>query len=140
MKTISDIIKRVMVQKEVRKWDNLYWAIDLHDTVITGKYNKFNDGSELYPHAKEVLDYLYNSKVHRTILWTSSYEDAVSDILNRFDLKFHYFNINPECSNNQLCDFSKKFYFNILLDDKAGFDGTVDWLEIKKVLFKEPIS
>ena len=134
MKTISEIINRVLEQKKTRKWDNLYWAIDLHDTVITGKYNKFNDGAELYPHAKEVLDYLYNSKVHRTILWTSSYEDAVNDILKRFDLKFHYFNINPECPNNQLCDFSKKFYFNILLDDKASFDGTTDWLEIKNAL------
>ena len=136
MKSIRDIIKHTFEQKEIRKWNKIYWAIDLHDTVITGKYNKFNTGAEIYPACKEVLDYLYNSNLHRTILWTSSYDDSVKDILKRYDLKFHYFNENPECPSTDMCDFGDKFYFNILLDDKAGFSGKTDWFEIKNILIE----
>ena len=32
--------------------------------------------------------------------------------------------------------FEKKFYFNILLDDKAGFDPETDWSVIKEYLNK----
>jgi hypothetical protein len=56
--------------------------------------------------------------------------------MDKHDLQFHYVNHNPECPSDELCDFSKKFYMNILLDDKAGFDATTDWLEIKNELIK----
>ena len=134
MKTWKHIIESTLNQKSVRGWDKLYWSIDLHDTVITGKYNKFNLGAELYPYAKETLEFLYKSETHRTILWTSSYNDAILDLCKRFGLNFHYFNENPECPNGELCDFSKKFYFNFLIDDKSGFDGNVDWEEIYRIL------
>jgi hypothetical protein len=90
----------------------------------------------LYPCAKEVLDVLYDSQLHRTILWTSSHHDAVTNVTNTFGLKFHYFNENPECSNTEMCDFGRKFYFNILIDDKAGFDGNYDWWLIKMAFLK----
>lgn len=134
MKTWTQIIKDTIAQKQIRKWDKLYWCIDLHDTIITGKYNKFNVGSTIYPDAKLVLDYLYDSKEHVTTLWTSSHFDSATDVVNRFDLRFNYVNVNPECPNTELCDFDIKFYFNFLLDDKSGFCGETDWTEIKLAL------
>jgi hypothetical protein len=135
MRTWKKIISDVLEQKKQRGWEKLYWAVDLHDTVITGKYNKFNHGSALLPGAKNVLDYLYNHESHRTILWTSSYKEAAMDACQLFDLKFHYFNENPECPNSDLCDFQRKIYFNFLLDDKAGFDAVNgDWFEIYDAL------
>jgi len=136
MKSIRDIIKHTFEQKEIRKWNKIYWAIDLHDTVIEGKYNRMNSGAMLYPVAKEVLDVLYKSNLHKTILWTSSHSDSINDILRRHDLKFHYINENPECKSTELCDFSQKFYFNILLDDKSGYVGATDWQEIKSTLIE----
>jgi hypothetical protein len=134
MRTIADNIRFALAQKTIRNWDTLYWAIDLHDTVITGKYNRFNEGAVLYPDAKVVLDFLHKSQDHRTILWTSSYQDSVANVLAKFDLKFHYLNENPECKSGELCDFRQKLYFNILLDDKAGFVGETDWTAIRNVL------
>jgi hypothetical protein len=139
MKTLSELLEFTYEQKKKRNWNHIYWAIDLHDTVITGKYNKFNEGSIIYPYAKEVLDFLYQSNVHRTILWTSSFDDSVSNILGRFDLNFHYFNENPECPNTDICNFSEKFYFNILLDDKSGFDGN-DWKTIREFLITSELT
>jgi hypothetical protein len=136
MKTWKKIIDDVFEQKKSRGWTKLYWAIDLHDTVITGKYNLHNTGSEIYPYAKEVLDFLYRSEIHRTILWTSSYQTSIDEVIRRFGLKFHYIGKNPECPNTDLCSFDGKFYFNFLLDDKAGFDPYSDWEEIYKSLLK----
>jgi hypothetical protein len=134
MKSISQIIRHAYEQKVIRKWEYLTWCFDLHDTAIVGKYNKMNAGATIYPYARDVLDFLYTSKFNKTILWTSSYNESIQDILKRFDLKFHYINENPLCSNTEMCDFSKKFYFNLLFDDKSGFQGEYDWLEIKNTL------
>ena len=134
MKTWTQIIQHVQNQKVERKWEKLYWCIDLHDTIITGTYNRFNDGAIIYPYAKETLDYLFDSPDHYTILWTSSYMTSIQDVVQRFDLNFNAINCNPECPDTKLCDFQDKFYFNLLLDDKAGFDGTKDWREIYEAL------
>ena len=134
MRTIRDVIRRALEVRTNRGYEYIFWAIDLHDTIIEGKYNRFNDGARIFPFAKEVLDRLYNSNIHRTILWTSSHQDAMDEILKRFDLRFHYINENPKCKSDKLCDFSKKFYFNILLDDKSAFDASTDWEIIKDVL------
>lgn len=135
-------------QKKERGWSKIFWAIDLHDTIIEGKYNLHNVGANVFSGAAEVLSYLYSRPDMGLILWTSSHSQAVLPTMERLEkehnIKFHYLNENPECQNTELCDFSDKFYFNILLDDKAGFDGHSDWLAIKNLLksigeWKKPI-
>jgi len=59
---------------------------------------------------------------------------SIQDVVQRFDLNFNAINCNSECPNTSLCDFQDKFYFNFLLDDKAGFDGAKDWREIYEAL------
>lgn len=130
MKTWSQFICYVHQQKHERDWSKLYWCIDLHDTIITGKYNRFNQGATIFPYAKETLDLLYNTDDNIIILWSSSHADAMTDAVKKFNLKFHHFNTNPECPSNELCNFDKKLYFNFLLDDKALFDPLTDWKEI----------
>lgn len=134
MKSWKKIIDDAFIQKKSRGWEKFYWAIDLHDTVITGKHNSNYNKSTLFPNAKKTLDYLFDHPNHVTILWTSSYDKTITDVLKQFDLKFNYFNENPECCSSDLCDFQKKMYFNFLLDDKAGFDPQSDWEEIHKSL------
>ena len=84
------MIRNALKQKAEKKWDKLYWAIDLHDTIITGTYNRFNHGATIYPYAKEVLDFLHSHPEHQTILWSSSHDDALFDIIKRFDLRFNF--------------------------------------------------
>ena len=134
MKTWKQQITETYNIQKIKKWSKLYWIIDLHDTIITGTYNKFNEGAVIYPYAKEVLDYLYSHKIHQSILWTSSHDDAIDNILKRFDIRFNYHHINPECPNTNICNFDRKLYFNFILDDKALFDPNNDWLEIYNIL------
>ena len=44
------------------------------------------------------------------------------------------FNFNPTIENTQTGCFDDKFYFSILLDDKAGFDPDTDWKLIYEYL------
>jgi len=115
----------------------MYWLIDLHDVIIPGTYTRNNEGRQLYPMAKDVLAWLTRRNNMCIILWTSSHNDSISDIclwLKAHGIEFNYVNQNPEVKPNGLIDTSAKPYFDVLLDDKAGFDGMSDWKSIKDVL------
>lgn len=120
-----------------RGWDKIFWAIDFHDTIMPGTYTSDDDNEQFYPGAVETLNILSRRKDCCLILWTSShkqYAEKHLDRLNALGVQFDYFNENPECENTKLCDFNDKFYFNVLLDDKAGFDGNTDWIKIQSTL------
>jgi hypothetical protein len=130
-------IQRAFQEKKERCWDTLYIAIDLHHTLIEGKYNKFNEGAEIYPYAKEFFAWANKRTDICLILWTSSHKEAIEDILARLNQEgifFQYINKNPEATSNELCDFGQKFYFNVLIDDKSSFEGETDWVLVCREL------
>lgn len=131
-------IERSFSDKKKRNWPKLFWCIDVHDVILEGKYNLNNEGASYMPNALKVLRMLSNRKEDMAlILWTSGHVGPTSKVLENLEkegVKFDYVNNNPECPNDRLCDFSKKFYFNILLDDKAGFEGATDWYLIEQEL------
>lgn len=133
------LIEKAYQKKQDKGWDILYWAIDLHDTVFPGHYSN-DDPIILYPFAKEVLQALTGREDTRLIAFTSSYFYVFGQInkwlWDNHKIKFDYINGNPECKNTTYASFNHKFYFNILLDDKAGFDGEKDWIEIYRTLTK----
>ncbi len=130
-------IKRQFAQMKEKGWTKLYWSCDIHDCLIKGTYTKFNEGKQLYPGAEEVLKWLTNRKDMCLILWSSSHPSPIMEMyrwLKEKGVVANYINENPECQSNELCNFQEKFYFSILLDDKAGFEGETDWLAIKQEL------
>lgn len=131
---LFNIPRSFRMMKE-RGWDKLYWAVDLHDTICPADY--IHPFTHYYPYAKEVLQDLSSSHDSCLILFTSSFEaeiNHVTDLLALDGIAFDYINENPEAQNTRHGDFSKKFYFNILLDDKAGFNGETDWQKIHQLL------
>jgi len=132
-------IKRAYDDMIPRGWDTIYICIDVHDVILEGKYNRHNVGAQYMPNALEVLRQWTKRPEVRLILWSCSYDDATKDVLAGLadqGVKFDYINENPECPDTEMCNFSKKFYFNVLLDDKAGFEGATDWHLIEKELKK----
>ncbi len=115
----------------------MFWAIDLHDVIIPGTYTRNNDNRNFYPDAKKVLQWLTNREDMCIILYTSSHQDSIADIvkwLGESEIKIDFINKNPLCADGELCSFKDKFYFDLMLEDKAGFMGQTDWTEIKRVL------
>lgn len=130
-------IERAFKKGKERGYSSLYFAIDLHDVIIPGTYTRNNEGKAFYPDAKEVLQWI--SKHHKIILWTSSHGGPIGQIIDWLSVNgigVDYINENPDFKNSELNDFSKKFAFDILLDDKAGFDGKTDWTLIKNKLIE----
>lgn len=125
-------------KKKTRGWPKVFISIDLHGVVLTPTYKRFNEGAELYPGASEVLYNWTKREDVCLILWSSSHDDSIGNIRERLFLNhgivFDYVCENPEQPTNELCDFDKKFYFDIVLDDKGGFEGEVDWLNIETAL------
>lgn len=126
------------IEKAKRKgFPHVYIAIDIHDTIFKGTYQKNNEGKQFYPWAKEVLQNLSLNPRFKLIIYTASHEQPARDViawLEGHGIKIFALNENPDHTGTDLCDFSKKLYFDILFEDKAGFAGWHDWFLVMKEL------
>lgn len=115
---------------QVREWDKIYVAVDWHDTICRSNYDQ-NGAFDFIDGAIEGLKALSDCKETNLILYTSSFSHVVDQFLliceRDHGIKFDAFNENPEVPNTEYGDFRDKFFFDILLDDKAGFDPETDW-------------
>jgi hypothetical protein len=121
-------IEEVFKLKKLNNWDKLYFAVDLHNTIIkSGR----NIPLYVYPEAERGLKFLSTIPYITLILFTSTHRELLQPFYcwcyDKF-ITFKYLNENPECSTNKhQGDYSKKFYYSVLLDDRAGFDYRTDW-------------
>lgn len=122
------------IQRSITKgWNKVYIAIDLHETIVKPSYVKQNGNFKFYNYSKEVLQYLSKLDYIVLILYSSILQEQKQDILKFFkdnDIIFKYINENPEVEDTDYASFKDKFYFNILWDDKAGFEPYNDWVII----------
>ena len=126
-------IETAMRKKKERGYDYLYWCIDVHGVILESTYDLNNSGAKTFKHALNTLRLISGDPSNKIILWTSSYDKPVADVVKYLTgnkIRIDYVNENPEYLKNEICDFTKKFYFDILLDDKAGFEPELDWLAI----------
>jgi len=126
-------LERAFQQKKERKWETVYVTIDLHGTLI----RPYHDCIEFYPGAVEIIQWFNSRPDFKIILWTSTHFKETLDFLDvarEQGLKFDCINKNPFEKSSPRANFALKFYFNILLDDKAGFEPETDWELIKHEL------
>ena len=123
-----------------KNWDYIYVLVDVHGTIFTPSYLK-EEKYEFYPYAKEALQLLSKDSNIKLILWTSSTYQAALDygvVFNRNKIYFDYLNCNPEVERQptdpETLDLSSKYYFNIGIDDKFGFEPETDWKIIYEYL------
>lgn len=117
-------IKRAYRKLKERSWSHIYFAVDLHDTIFHANYS----GVSLvtFPKSEYMLQYITKHCPEiKIILFSSCYEvdqKRYIDILSSKDIRVDFFNENPDVSNTLTGCFDKKFYYDVLLDDKADFD------------------
>lgn len=134
--SIIKAINRAYQLKEERNWTDIYWAIDLHGVCLKSNYtiNSYEFINEDVVKTLLLIQSLPESKI---IIWSSSYSEEKSDIYEFFlkhGIEINGFNHNVFVQNTTTGCFDEKFYFNILLDDKAGFNPETDWKEIYNYL------
>lgn len=136
-------IQRGYEMTKARNWNRWYVAVDLHDTICKADYSRSGSMGEFFPGAIEALVHLTNRKDVGLILFTCSYTEELYrtkgalEILRNLGIRFDYVNENLEATNTKMGDFSKKPFFNVLLDDKAGFDGA-DWPRVLELFESLP--
>ena len=139
-------IKKMFLHAESKKWYETYFLFDLHGVISKPDYRKEVKEVDYYPYAKETLQYISKNRPDVImILFTSSYPDEIKKYMETFtmdNIKFKYVNENPEISDTNGCFgyYYQKPYFNVLFDDKAGFEPFRDWKPIfeyfKKTKYK----
>lgn len=132
-------IKKTFEMKAIKGWPEVYFCIDLHGTIIPSGKNSDDktDVLEFYPYAKEVLQWLSRRKDIMMILWTSTPVHRLAHVwhwLGNNRIHFDFLNSNTHAKSTPRSDFDRKFYFSVLLDDRAGFEPETDWLAIKNEL------
>jgi len=132
-------IKTAFQRKKEKNWPRLYVAVDMHQTAITPTWSRLNEGAQLYPDAVEVLQQWTRREDICLILWSPLHDDALAAVVKLMDshvIRFDYLNENPEIVTGELCKFDRKWYMDIGLDDKFGFDAEKDWTRIKDTLIE----
>ena len=117
----------------------IYIMVDVHNTILKPTFDK-KETFEYFPYAKETLQLLSEKENSKLIMWTSSYDEKIKIYLKHFEengIIFNFVNENKEYGNVSFACFDTKFYYDIGIDDKFGFDAEHDWKEIYTFLTKK---
>jgi hypothetical protein len=139
---IARTIQRQYEIAKERGWDRTYWAVDLHGTVIKPNYRDDELPTDFYPHALETMRLLSGRVDVRLIMYTCSWPNEIERYVEKFNgtgVKFDHVNENPEVKSEGYGNYEDKPYFNVLLDDKAGFDPDLHWQDILRVMPQIPL-
>ena len=136
---ITKAIQKALANMKKRGWERTYWAFDIHETILEPNWAVGNLPKTFYPGAQEALQLISGRREIVKILYTCSYPKEIEEYLKyfgTFNIHFEYVNENPEVTNTGIGNFDKKPYFNVLFEDKAGFDAETDWFEVIDLLKK----
>lgn len=159
MKDVRKLFRDAISRLKERGHTTLYVAVDAHGTMIKPSKQTIMqtaDGAdkpeevvcscgctpefELYPYARMALAKMADAGV-RLILWTSTMDSyGLLRGLVRVGIRVTDLNDNPDFRLTPYADFSKKFFFDVLLDDKAGFDPMHDWKKILEIDFAKELK
>jgi hypothetical protein len=134
---ITRAIKNCLGNVKLKGWVKTYWAFDIHGTMLKPTFETGVVSTEFYPYAKEVMRILTRQQSIVRILYTCSYPAEIVQYLKYFEdsgIRFDYVNENPDVCAGAYGHYDRKFYFNVLFEDKAGFDPLTDWKEVHDLL------
>lgn len=138
--SITTAFEKAYNKMELVGWDHIYVFIDVHDTIFKSTYNGDQKEYEYYFNAKCALQMLSKRKDIILGLSTCSYPDQIGRLLDKLSddgIEFTLVNENPMEKNTKYACFDKKPYFNVLIEDKAGFEADKDWYEVFKCVQKK---
>lgn len=126
-------------KKSERGWDKIYVFIDIHETMLYPTYERGCE-KKFYPLAEETLLLMSSVGDISLGLYTCSYPEEILEYMEFFrsrGIEFRHINKNLDEKSNKYGYFEEKPYFNVLIEDKAGFDGEYDWSGIYRYLKKK---
>ncbi len=137
---ITKAIKNCLSLAAKKGWDKTYWAFDIHGTILLPTFKTGVVSTEFYPYAKEAMQLLSKRDDIVRILYTCSHPHEIVEYLHYFTahgIHFHHVNDNPDVCTGAYGFYDHKFYFNVLFEDKAGFDPLTDWKDVYELFSNE---
>jgi len=133
--SVTNQIRKTFEISFKKEWYNTYWVFDIHGTILKPTYNLNFNNEEFYPYAKSALQLISNRSDIIMILWTCSYPNEIEKYVKFFkelNINFNHINENPGISSNMgnFGYYERKFYFNVLFEEKSGFDPEIEWKEV----------
>jgi len=124
-----------------KEWYSTYWAFDVHGCIFYPSHRKNQFNARFYPWAKETLQLISSRDDIVMIMFTSSYPAEIqfyNAVFKKFGINFKYVNENPEIDSTKgnFGYYTNKFYFNVLIEDKASFDPLIEWKQVYDLLVK----
>lgn len=132
-------ISKCLSDATTKGWGKTYWAFDIHGTILKPTFKPGVISTEFYPYAKEVMQLISRQSDIVRILYTCSYPHEIDAFLRCFEregIHFDYVNENPDICDGAYGHYEGKFYFNVLFEDKAGFDPLTDWKRVYDLLIQ----
>ena len=127
-----------------RGYDQIIIALDVHGTVFKPNYST-ELVMEFHDNAKRALQKLSKRKDVVMYLYTCSYDKYSEEYANELLSQGITVYMTPKSAmdalgikNTEFQCFDHKPYFNIILDDKAGFSPEADWIKIAQYYEKMP--
>ena len=114
-------------------------SIDYDDTIV---YQDFPNSGTIKPHAKEVINRLYDEG-HHILIWTCrTLENAktAKRYLIECGIRFHLINENLPSNIEKYGGDTRKMSADIYIDDRQLGGIPDDWLEIEKIIRKDIIK
>lgn len=136
---ILSAFEKAYKRKEEKNWFKIFIFCDIHETILYPDYSNTKP-LKFYYYAKETLQLLSTLKDVELGLYTCSHPEEIENYQKFFkenDINFIYVNKNPDVSDSRYGYYQDKPYFNILLEDKSGFDAETDWLPIYEWINKK---
>lgn len=132
-------INKMFAHSFKKEWYETYWAFDVHGVILKPNYRKNHFHAEFYPYAKKTLQLLSKRQDIIMIMFTSSYPGEIeyyNRVFKENNIIFKYINENPEINSEKgnFGYYENKFYFNVLFEDKSGFDPETDWKPVYELL------
>lgn len=138
---IMDAIRQAFERAEKEQWWKLYVAVDVHGVIFESTKDPAKQ-RVFIPGAKEILQYLASREDITLLIWSCSHPKEIRELKQFFathNINFEYYLENPEVENDNYGFYEYKPYYNLLLDDKAGFNPNLDWLILDMEFRKHPI-
>jgi len=138
---LVDWIDKMFKHSFKKEWFITYWAFDVHGVILKPNYRKNYFSADFYPYARETLQLLTKRKDIVMIMYTSSYPEEIEyyyKIFKENNIYFNYINENPEIDSlkGNFGHYDKKFYFNVLFEDKSGYDPLIEWEMVYNLMKK----
>lgn len=126
---IVDSFERAFQKMADKNWDKIYVLVDVHDTIMKSSYS-VSETYQFYDYAVDALKLMSDCDKISLIMWTSSFGYIIDTYVKEFKkygIFFDMLNENVEVEDDGIGCYREKFYFNVGIDDKFGFNSETEW-------------